>query len=628
MTKTKTIVKNMPFVISLTAGGLLFYFTNMFLTGLITFTVLMLFLLIFGRFDFYTVKKQFSVYKLAIASLIPCLLALVFCQRTQLSIFYSIANIFNLERQLIVYAIATLLGILAVYAPLYVICDVYQRFKIKETISGFFIELSQGKYRDLRNKFFLLFVIYLIGFGSLMLADVKYADDTERIAIGLTGFNIFSRWIAEYVSRIIHTDSFLADISPFPQIIATLIISIASFIVILIFKDDKKITFWNIIAVLPLGLSPYFLACFSFKYDAPYMALSILTSILPVALYKFGSHSKTCIMILVSLGVMVSACSYQASLGIFPLMIILLCFEKWRKKEPTSNILFLIFHSSASYLIGALGYRLLLMQPFESYTSSTVFPLKKMPLGVLNNISTYLNSIINDYDEKQIVAICIILISFVCLATINSKHNKFITFGISVATVCLSIVISFGVYIFLIDPVFLPRAMFGFSICISAIAIICTTYKFSDVSKVASLLLGYTMFVFSFIYSNALQEQEKYTENRTSMIINELKDLPEFNTENIKNIEMVETENRGISPIVKNMPHYDEVLGRMIPTWANAYYFYFYYDLPNTRIVGYYAIDVEAQKITLDKNKFPVLVENNYFIIYGNEENILIEWQD
>lgn len=36
-----------------------------------------------------------------------------------------------------------------------------------------------------------------------------------------------------------------------------------------------------IAAVVPLGLSPWFLECFSYKFDSPYMALSVLASVIP-----------------------------------------------------------------------------------------------------------------------------------------------------------------------------------------------------------------------------------------------------------------------------------------------------------------------------------------------------------
>ena len=128
----------------------------------------------------------------------------------------------------------------------------------------------------------ILIIINCIATMALLRSNFSYIDDMGRIAFGYKGWDYFNRFTSQFLSGFLHGNlNYLGDISPLPQLIAIITISFASSLVIFLIGKDYKIRLGDILSVLPISLSPYFLECLSYKFDSPYMALSILTSIFP-----------------------------------------------------------------------------------------------------------------------------------------------------------------------------------------------------------------------------------------------------------------------------------------------------------------------------------------------------------
>ena len=163
--------------------------------------------------------------------------------------------------------------------------DIFKKFYeyIKKKIE--YMKLENSKLmKSVYLKYFLIFsAIYLIAFIPLFRANFNYIDDLGRKFSGYRSFG-FNRDGSDFLSIFVHGSRYLTDISPFTQIIAIAIISLASTIVIKLIARPEikdKINIWYIFATIPIGLSPYYLENFSYKFDSPYMALSVLFSIIP-----------------------------------------------------------------------------------------------------------------------------------------------------------------------------------------------------------------------------------------------------------------------------------------------------------------------------------------------------------
>ena len=124
--------------------------------------------------------------------------------------------------------------------------------------------LNNKKYNDLKNKiqslkflilpFIILNIIYFLALIPIIRANFNYLDDLGRVAFGTRGFgSAYSRYISDFLSIFLHTGKYLTDISPLPQLIATFLLSLSSIILIYVFSNKKKVTIFNILAVIPLG---------------------------------------------------------------------------------------------------------------------------------------------------------------------------------------------------------------------------------------------------------------------------------------------------------------------------------------------------------------------------------------
>lgn len=180
--------------------------------------------------------------------------------------------------------------------------------------------------KSVKKIFLAVCVIYTMGMCAIFRANYNYMDDMGRVAWGYQGWNDFSRILSSILSVFIHAGSYLTDISPLPQMIAIVILAASGVLLLRIIYDRSQFSVWELIALVPFGLNPYFLECLSYKYDAPYMALSVMGSILPLCFRRKKWCTYVCASII---GSLVVCTTYQAATGIFPMLVIVLALRMW-----------------------------------------------------------------------------------------------------------------------------------------------------------------------------------------------------------------------------------------------------------------------------------------------------------
>ena len=223
--------------------------------------------------------------------------------------------------------------------------------------------------RKLLKAVIILACIYLLGISAILRANFYYIDDMGRALFGYKQFDFFGRYIPQFFTSILHADSYLTDVSPLPQLLAVVILAMAAVTVLYLVTGRREFTVLEYISTIPLCLSPYFLECLSYKYDAPYMALSILASVVPVLFHQRGNLIY---FASVFVGMLVVCMSYQAASGIFPMFVVLLAFLKWNDKEDWNIVLRFVLVSVAGYLSGMLLFAAFILNPTETYVSNTL----------------------------------------------------------------------------------------------------------------------------------------------------------------------------------------------------------------------------------------------------------------
>ena len=473
------------------------------------------------------------------------------------------------------------------------------------------------EYDFILKPLLCIFIICSIAIIPLIRADFNYNDDLGRVALGYKDWEYFSRFGSTFLSTFVHASNYLTDVSPLTQLLAIFIMSLTGIIILYVYKEKKSFSLWDIVAIIPLILSPYFLECLSYKYDSPYMSLSVFASVFPLLFRKKHYIIYSIVIVLCTL---LMCITYQASSGIFLMFALLLCFKDWNRGESLKKNLKFLLISVGNFLLGLLLFRIFIMRPVETYVSNSIFLIKELPLGILKNLYKYFSLVYTDFKEKWLVLIAFMVISVIIIFIKDSKRKKYLALPVSILTILFMGILSFGIYPFLTSPLFDPRAMYGFGVFISLIGVAIVNSNKVYLSRIIVLILSWVFIVFSCTYGNALKVQDEYTDFRVNLVISDLKDLEIFSDNTTKKVQISGT--IGKSPILKNMPQNYQILNRLVPIqfaeswdWAE-FYFFNYFDLRN---VNRYILN------DLTEYNLPILKDTMYHTIRGNEEFILIE---
>lgn len=469
------------------------------------------------------------------------------------------------------------------------------------------------KYQFMKKPVCSLMIIYTMAIIAVIRADYNHADDLGRVMNGYKGWDNFSRYVSYYLSGILHADRYLTDISPLPQLLAVFLLALSSVIVIYTFSGSKKITFWEIVAVLPLGISPYMLDCLLYKYDAPYMALSILTCVLP---FFFLGYGKVIYSMVSIVGILIMCNTYQVSSGIYPMFVVLIGYKWWNEGRSVSDVFKYLISSCMSYIVAFGIYKCFFMKPVDSYVSSSLAPVEQ----ILQQLLKYYKLVYRDFKIWWSVLVCLLTVSFLFLAVRDSARKKCSSLFLAMFTAGVCILWSFGLYPALSKPLYSARTMYGVGCLIAFFAVYNASAKKAYPAKIASLCLSYAFFVFALTLGNAISEQGRYTQFRVEAVLHDLNGLEVFHSDEQKVVQL--EGNIADSPVIRNMPQDYQMLNRIIRNYFGVpylwcgYYFYNYFDLKNV---------VRDNSIDLTAYNLPVLKDTMYHTIRGDDKYILIE---
>lgn len=460
----------------------------------------------------------------------------------------------------------------------------------------------------------ILLAVYAIGISAILRTNFYYQDDVSRAVYGYKQWDYFGRYLSTALSTLVHMGDYLTDIAPLPQLLAVMLLAVSAIAVLYIVYDRTTFRLWELAAAVPLGLNPYFLECLSFRFDAPYMAISVLAAVLPL-LYR--RRSGLVYIFASMLGILAVCTSYQSATGIFPMLVILLMLRDWNAGQP---VIPFCLKSVAGYGAGLVYFKLVIMKPADAgYVSNALPGLRELLPNTLDNLVQYYRLVFSDFKPYWLGLILLLVLCFLWVSVSTSKRKPCAAFAMGLTALMLMCLLCFGIYPVLADTLFAPRAMYGFGILIALLGI--TAAEENNISlKIPSIVLGWAFFVFSFTYGNALNLQKEYTDFRIAQVITDFNDMPVFQTGEPVIVQI--SGNIGKAPVLKNMPRDYEMLNRLIPDTFSGnsdltqYQFFCYYDLQNV---------IQDASVDLTAMDLPVLEEHMYHTIRGEKNFILVE---
>ena len=354
------------------------------------------------------------------------------------------------------------------------------------------------------------------------------------------------------------------------------------------------------------------------------MALSIFVSIVPFLFYKDNVKIKENLLFLISsiISSLLMATTYQASSGIFLVLIVVLAVQFFIKDYSSKEIGKFILLSLMGYIIGLLIYKLLFIKTvkFDGYVNNEFLEFKDLLPGIINNYKKYYEKFIKLFNVKWIISIIVLNILAIINLTIKSKRNKIVTAVLSFLSMIIIALLSFGIYPVLKVPIFHVRAMYGIGINIAIISLLAVDIEKSYLSNIIVVFLTYSFLVIAMMYGNALYEQNRYTNYKITLIAQELNEL---NVD--EKIDLYFDGNIGFSPNLKNLRKKNSLIEELVPVllgeskyiWRRAYFFnYFGFN------------NINALSVKPDKSKMQLYKHKRYYDIYKKDNVVLIELKD
>lgn len=378
---------------------------------------------------------------------------------------------------------------------------------MKSSVKEFIAFLKEKKQESI-----LIFIIYSTSLSSIGLINFPYLDDTARRVEGIPNFGVhYSRWMSEVAAWFVQGSRRLTDLGLTTFLLSSVILTLASVIVVYsLIRKKANIVSFSI--SLMIGLNPWYMNAVAFRFDNPYMSMSILFALIP---FIFWRASKLLFFIVSFFGVFLMYNTYQASSGIYLLMVLTLLFIDVLGKQ--GNVKVFLQRGSiglTSFGLATIAYylQLRILPTVASYNSRMI---QGNPLGqMIENLRVYFETLWSQSANIWIYLFVLVVIFFVIRQLLDSKFSFLSSFFCTISYFTLSFVASYGIYLFLEQPIApnAPRYIYGFAVWIAIMGIVLSTkwsIKVMNISKnIVLLALGYYMVSFVFIFSSMLDTQK------------------------------------------------------------------------------------------------------------------------
>ncbi|OJG99466.1 hypothetical protein RV18_GL001534 [Enterococcus termitis] len=497
--------------------------------------------------------------------------------------------------------------------------------RTREGFEGMIYQISALTDWSKKNKALLLMtvIIYQLAILAIGLVNFPYMDDTVRQQAGNTDFaSTYSRWGSEVASWLVQGSRHLTDMGLLTHILTGFILAISSIIVVYTL-NNKTLRFFPLVVSTLIGLNPWFLQCISFRFDSPYMALSILFSVLP---FLWWESKRSIFFILSTFSIFMMCNTYQASSGIYIIMVLALALKTLLAGGKISDPLKKVFLSAGAYIVAMLMY--FIETKFNPELAArggnvAIAKLRDIPATLFTNSSMYLQQISDQSTKIWFILFLFLIIFFIVFSVKNAKITPFKSLIYLVLYLILGAILSYGVFLIFPEKLALaaPRYAYGFGVFTSITCILLLDYKLTQpilnvtVKGTAGLFCFYLL-SFPFVFASSLYYQKGAFERQSVMLAMTLKNLVTTETKEVYASMLFKD-----SPVFDNTKRNYPILQDMVP--PNTAIFF-----PNQVVFKTYTgMNIMIQPFDLasfDKEHSELKSTDYYYDIYEKEKKLYI----
>lgn len=465
-------------------------------------------------------------------------------------------------------------------------------------------------------KICVVILIYQIVCINIGIQNYPYIDDILRQETGITDFAAsYSRWGSEIASWLLQGSRHLTDLGLTTNILTGLIMATSSLLLCYLLIGDK-LTWGSVGASILLGINPWSLQILSFRFDSPYMAMSILVSIIPFLFWQrnnlmYFSISYFCVLFMAN--------TYQASSGIFIVVAISMIYINIQGDKVSIKDFYRLLLSALAYISGLLTFFVesKLMLDFNTRGQTTsIAKFNEMGSVLLKNVGIYISTVIDQSANIWKYLYVLVILCLVLSTIFNKNHAKIWNFFILLVYLILVIPLSYGILLIFTDPLveITPRYGIGISSLFAIISILVVSKEnkwLGIFSKAFVFCLVYYFLSFSLSYASLLSYQLDSFKFQSMQLANDLSKSVNQDRKNVLIGNLFKDSN-----IVLNSERNFPILKKLIPRNGDLYW-------PNLMLFKSYS-NLELNLIPHDFTNFDttgkiLVIDNYYWKIYEDE---------
>lgn len=484
--------------------------------------------------------------------------------------------------------------------------------------------MEQINYFITANKRKLLVILFcnLAMNITIGLVDYPYIDDILRQRQGIANFAAhYARYFSEYASWFFQGNRHLTDMGLTTHVLSACIMSLTAYLVLYILSKDLKLSWLSAIASILIGINPWFLEVLSFRFDSPYICLSVLVSVIPFVFLKHHKVFSFFISTIVSIFLMCN--SYQASSGIYIVTLLTIIFYNLLSGHDIKNELFTILIAGVAYSIGMFLYLVEMKfnpQLLERGDSTKISEISDLIPNIIENVRIYALTLKNQSANVWLYLFIFTFIIFT-LQVLTFKQTNFFKRSIYfILYVFVGFIFSYGVYLFMATTLAddRPRYIYGFAYFISIMLIVSGSFKENKIRWLQTGIVGllcYYMLSFGFTYASTLKYQKNTFENQVLMLADDITDLE------LDNISTVY-----INKFLKNSVVYDNtkinypILDDLVPNneslyWPNFMWF---------NSVSHLDINFQPKDTSDLGEEYQLVLSKKFYDIFKKDDELFI----
>ncbi|MGT2682646.1 glucosyltransferase domain-containing protein [Streptococcus porci] len=478
----------------------------------------------------------------------------------------------------------------------------------------------------IRNNIFkVLLILGLYQIVEIFLGTINYPyiDDISRRVNGATNFGLhYARYLSEVGSWIVQGSRHLTDLGLTTYIMSGIILTLTSVLVTYLFSDGVRMTWTSAIASVFIGLNPWCLELLSFRFDSPYMVISIFLSILPFLWFRtnnflFVFSSVICIFLMFN--------SYQGSSGIYMFLVVLFWLQLVLERVSIQKWFIFLLNSVFSFGIATIFYLFEMKfnpQLEERGDLTKLAELSDLPMTIWNNLITYFTVYREGLPSLWKYLLIIIIGIMVTKIVFQSNKLKLLNMVVVLVGLVISAILSLGIYIACVAPVadVRPRYAYGLAILLAFIMIILSQKLsknfLSNLGRVAIVLLVYYSYTFSLGYISALDNQKTDFEAQSIVLASSLNHYVLKEGQKVYINHFFDD-----STAFLNAKQNYNILAKLVPSNKSLYWpnLMWYNELTHSKIEF-----IQKDFTNLNVNELILLEKTSRFTIYSHGEDLFV----